>query len=77
MNIRKEIEALHGPILIFGASGFVGSNLLNEILKVRYDCYAVSHNFKNAWRLKLMSIPLENIIHCDITYKKSVQNIFS
>jgi nucleoside-diphosphate-sugar epimerase len=77
MNISNNILSIKGPILVFGSSGFVGSNLIQEILKYRSDCYAITHNPRSAWRLKLMSIPEKNIIHCDITYKKSVQNVFN
>ena len=75
-HIKENILNLKGPILIFGSSGFVGSNLLSTILDYRKDCYAITHNPKSAWRLKLMKIPYQNILHCDITYKKSVQILF-
>lgn len=76
MELSHKIKLLNGPILIFGSSGFVGSNLLYEILKVRSDCFAISHNPRAAWRLKKMAIPEKNILHCDITFKKSVQKLF-
>ncbi len=76
MGISDKIKSLNGPILIFGSSGFVGSNLLLEVLKYRNDCYAITHNPRSAWRLKLMQIPQDKILHCDITYKKSVQKLF-
>jgi nucleoside-diphosphate-sugar epimerase/glycosyltransferase involved in cell wall biosynthesis len=75
-HIKENILNLKGPILIFGSSGFVGSNLLSTILDYRKDCYAITHNPKSAWRLKLMKIPHQNILHCDITYKKSIQILF-
>ncbi len=77
MDLRKEIENLEGPIFIFGASGFIGANLFAEILKYRKDCYAISHNIRNAWRLKLLNTPEENILYCDITYKKSVKSLIN
>lgn len=76
MDISDKIRLIKGPILIFGSSGFVGSNLLLEVLKFRDDCYAISHNPRAAWRLKKMQIPQDKILHCDITYKKSVQKLF-
>jgi nucleoside-diphosphate-sugar epimerase/glycosyltransferase involved in cell wall biosynthesis len=76
MNFSEKILSLKGPIIIFGSSGFVGSNLLNEILKYRKDCYGISHNPNSAWRLKKMKIQEENILHCDITYRNSVKNLF-
>lgn len=75
-DISKKIQQLHGPIFVFGASGFIGANLVATILKYRKDCYAISHNPRSAWRLRLLNIPTENIIHSDINYKKSVEGIF-
>jgi dolichol-phosphate mannosyltransferase len=75
-EISQKIQELKGPILVFGASGFIGANLLNTILKYRKDCYAITHNPRSAWRLRLLEIPQENILHCDINYKKSVNSLF-
>jgi polyisoprenyl-phosphate glycosyltransferase len=76
MSLEEKIKQLKGPIFLFGASGFIGANLLETILKYRTDCYAITHHPRSAWRLKLLAIPLENILHCDINYKKSVEMIF-
>jgi polyisoprenyl-phosphate glycosyltransferase len=73
---REKIEQLKGPIFVFGASGFIGANLLNDIFKIRKDCYALTHDATRAWRLKLLNIPFENIIHCDILSNNSVQEVF-
>jgi dolichol-phosphate mannosyltransferase len=76
-KIFNKIKQLKGPIFVFGASGFIGANIVSSILKIRKDCYAITHNPRNAWRLKLLNIPDENIIHCDINYRKSIENIFT
>ncbi|MEI7670183.1 MAG: NAD-dependent epimerase/dehydratase family protein, partial [Pseudomonadota bacterium] len=76
LSLKEKILKLQGPIFIFGASGFIGANLLNSILQLRTDCYAISHNPRSAWRLKLLKIPNEKIIHCDINYPKSIATIF-
>ncbi|CAG5069423.1 Undecaprenyl-phosphate 4-deoxy-4-formamido-L-arabinose transferase [Dyadobacter sp. CECT 9623] len=73
---REKIESLKGPIFVFGASGFIGANLFNDIFKIRKDCYALTHDATKAWRLKLLNVPFENIIHCDILSNNSVQEIF-
>ena len=75
-NLDKEILALKGPIFIFGASGFIGANILETILKHRKDCYAITHEIKRAWRLKLLNLNPENILFCDILFKNSVNQIF-
>ena len=76
-SIEEKILQLQGPVFIFGASGFIGSNLLDTILKTRKDCYAITHNPRSAWRLKLLDVPTENILHCDINYRKSIETIFN
>ncbi|GGB99325.1 NAD-dependent epimerase/dehydratase family protein [Dyadobacter sediminis] len=73
---RAKIEQLKGPVFVFGASGFIGANLFNDIFKIRKDCYALTHDATKAWRLKLLNVPFENIIHCDILSNNSVQEVF-
>jgi nucleoside-diphosphate-sugar epimerase/glycosyltransferase involved in cell wall biosynthesis len=73
---REKIEKLKGPIFVFGASGFIGANLFNDIFKIRKDCYALTHDATKAWRLKLLNVPFENIIHCDILSNNSVLEVF-
>ncbi len=75
-SLNEKILSLKGPIFIFGASGFIGANLLDTILKVRNDCFAITHDIRSAWRLKLLQIKPENILFCDINYPNSVTNIF-
>src|SRR3954469_13072693 len=75
-ELQEKIKKLEGPIFVFGASGFIGANIANDIRTVRDDCYAITHNSNSAWRLKLLDIPSTNILHCDITSSVSVQNIF-
>lgn len=74
--LKEKILQLDGPIFVFGASGFIGANLINFILKYRNDCYAISHNPRNAWRLKLLNVPNNNILYCDIVNRVSVDTIF-
>jgi nucleoside-diphosphate-sugar epimerase/glycosyltransferase involved in cell wall biosynthesis len=73
---RDKIEKLKGPVFVFGASGFIGANLFNDIFKIRQDCYALTHDATKAWRLKLLNVPFENIVHCDILSNNSVQEVF-
>ncbi|MCY7350590.1 MAG: NAD-dependent epimerase/dehydratase family protein [Cytophagaceae bacterium] len=72
-----KIQKLNGPIFIFGASGFIGSNLFEQLFQVRPDVYALTHDATKAWRLKLLDVPTENIIHCDITSDNSVRTVFN
>ncbi|NTW32462.1 MAG: NAD-dependent epimerase/dehydratase family protein [Bacteroidetes bacterium] len=75
-TIDDKIKKLEGPIFVFGASGFIGANFIENIAKNRKDYYAITHDSNIAWRLRLLNIPFENIIHCDITSKHSVDSAF-
>ncbi|MFI5196356.1 MAG: NAD-dependent epimerase/dehydratase family protein [Chitinophagales bacterium] len=75
-ELQSKIKKLEGPIFVFGASGFIGANIINDIFTVRDDCYAITHDANSAWRLKLLDTPSKNILHCDITSSISVKNLF-
>ncbi len=62
-KIDTYIKKLDGPILILGASGFVGSQLFKKIFQFREDVYALTKNGKN-WRLE--DVPNENIFTIDL-----------
>ena len=55
-----EIRRLHGPILVLGASGFVGANLMHRLRRVRDDVHGTTTRTP-AWRLE--SVPQE-MVHC-------------
>ncbi|GAB4016101.1 NAD-dependent epimerase/dehydratase family protein [Spirosoma koreense] len=74
--LPPDINQLKGPIVVFGASGFIGANLFEQLFRVRKDVYALTHDATKAWRLKLLDVPAENIIHCDILSNTSVQDVF-
>ncbi|MFN4146890.1 MAG: NAD-dependent epimerase/dehydratase family protein [Runella sp.] len=73
---QEKILQLRGPIFVFGASGFIGANLFKDIFAIRKDVYAVTHDATKAWRLKLLNVPFENIVHCDIVSPYSVKQVF-
>lgn len=75
--MEDKILQLQGPIFIFGASGFIGANLFEQIFAIRKDVYALTHDSTVAWRLKLMDVPSENILHCDILSKGNTQELFT
>ena len=62
-DLRRKIERLHGPILVLGASGFIGSNLFRMLLKVRKDVYGSASRLP-AWRLE--GIPDDNVVETDL-----------
>ena len=49
--LAQKIRRIQGPILVLGASGFVGANLLRALLAVRQDVYGTTSR-KPAWRLE-------------------------
>jgi len=54
MNIENKIKCLQGPILIIGASGFIGANLFRRCLAIRED--VIGSVFSgNSWRLDEIS----------------------
>ncbi|MBD2704584.1 NAD-dependent epimerase/dehydratase family protein [Spirosoma sp. BT702] len=75
--LPSTIAQLNGPIVVFGASGFIGANLYEQLFRVRKDVYALTHDATKAWRLKLLDVPAENIVHCDILSNTSVHDVFS
>ena len=58
------ILALRGPIVVLGASGFVGANLMRRLLKYREDVFGVVRHFP-AWRLE--GIDRRHIFEADLT----------
>ena len=63
---RKLILSLKGPIIVFGAGGFIGVNLLLSLLAERKDVFGISQDHLNNWRLLAAGVPLENLHSCDI-----------
>ena len=74
---NDDIKRLSGPIFIFGAGGFIGSNLLNKIFKIRKDVYGIVREDTNRWRLNSLGVPEDNILECDILIKESLKSIFN
>jgi dolichol-phosphate mannosyltransferase len=62
-ELNQYIQALQGPIVITGAAGFVGANLLNALIAVRPDVYAVVQSARN-WRLE--GVPDANIVVANV-----------
>jgi len=74
MNIKKHILSLEGPIVVFGASGFIGANLFKRLLAVRDDVYAVCRKEKG-WRLD--DVDDKKIIFTDINDKASINHFIT
>jgi nucleoside-diphosphate-sugar epimerase/glycosyltransferase involved in cell wall biosynthesis len=73
-KIQEQVNQLHGPILIFGAGGFIGANLFRTIYKYRNDVFAVTSKPFIPWRLD--DCDPRQILHCNITKKDEIERIF-
>ncbi|HUO58160.1 MAG TPA: NAD-dependent epimerase/dehydratase family protein, partial [bacterium] len=59
----EKAKRVQGPVLVLGASGFIGSNLLRMLLEHREDAYG-TYFHEPAWRLE--GLPAANLIHTDL-----------
>lgn len=66
------VHQLKGPIMIFGAGGFIGINLLKRILNERCDIIGVSSDPQKSWRIIQNKIPAKNIHQCDLLDEKQL-----
>jgi dolichol-phosphate mannosyltransferase len=71
-ELRSRIEQLHGPILVLGASGFIGANLFRTLLEVRSDVYGAALRLP-AWRLE--DLPEENVIAADLLVESNLKSL--
>jgi len=66
------VDPLQGPILVLGAGGFVGANLLRRLLKHRSDVFGVVRNLP-AWRLD--GIDRRHVLEIDLTDLAATRNM--
>jgi dolichol-phosphate mannosyltransferase len=74
MNLHANIAKLHGPIVVFGAGGFIGANMIRALLNARKDCFAVTHQKYVPWRL--VDLPADHLLHADVTDRNSLTTLF-
>jgi dolichol-phosphate mannosyltransferase len=70
--LQANIRVLRGPILVTGASGFIGANLFKLIAAVRSDVYAVVLREKG-WRLAEVSD--EQVVAVDLNDAAATKNL--
>ena len=68
----RKVKRLRGPILVPGASGFIGANLLRMILRWRDDAYGVATRLP-AWRLE--GLPRENVRIADLLVDSNLDHL--
>lgn len=71
-DLTGYIQALRGPILVTGASGFVGANLFLMLRAHRPDVFAGTHARKG-WRLA--DVPDGNVVAADLNDTAAVRNL--
>ncbi len=72
--MQSYVRALRGPILVTGASGFVGANLFKTIAAIRSDVFAVVRREKN-WRLA--EVKDERVIAVDLNDYAAAKNLLN
>ena len=71
----EEARRLPGPVLIIGASGFIGANLFHSLRHLRDDVYAGSRNPQKSWRLS--GADSARLINLDITDLEQVHGVLN
>ena len=74
MNINKHIQSLEGPILVLGASGFIGANLFKILLSKREDVFGVCR-LEKGWRLE--GVDTKNIMFTDVNDSAALKNLIN
>jgi dolichol-phosphate mannosyltransferase len=70
--IEGKVKRLQGPILVLGASGFIGANLLRALLPYRDDVFGTSSRLP-AWRLA--GIPSKHVKVTDLLIDSSLDHL--
>jgi polyisoprenyl-phosphate glycosyltransferase len=73
MQLEEKIKRMRGPLLVLGASGFVGANLLKTLLRYREDVYGTVFHTP-AWRLE--DVPLKHILQADLLVDENLDHLF-
>ncbi len=72
LELGDWVRALRGPILVLGAAGFIGANLLRRLLKYREDVFGVVRSLP-AWRLD--GIDRRHILEADLVDLAATRNL--
>ncbi|RJG04655.1 NAD-dependent epimerase/dehydratase family protein [Noviherbaspirillum cavernae] len=72
--LAAKIRALSGPILVIGASGFVGANLLRALIRERDDVVGTIFS-GDSWRLQ--DIPAANLAFLNLQDRSSVRSVLN
>jgi nucleoside-diphosphate-sugar epimerase/glycosyltransferase involved in cell wall biosynthesis len=73
-ELNAKLLRLQGPILVLGASGFVGANVLRALLNVRQDVYGTFFHAP-AWRLT--DLPQANVLQVDLLIDAALDELIA
>jgi dolichol-phosphate mannosyltransferase len=73
-DLAQRVARLQGPILVLGASGFIGANLFRTILRHRKDVFGTSLQ-SSPWRLE--NLPEENIVVVDLLVDSNLDSLLN
>jgi len=73
-QLSDKIKRLPGPILVLGASGFVGANLLKHLIPQRDDAFGTFFHTP-AWRLE--GLPSVQLIQADLLSEASLEDLLN
>lgn len=76
-KLEADVAALSGPILVIGASGFIGARLFFSLARRRKDVYAASRDPFASWRLARLPDFVEprQLLTLDLTQVPSVTQV--
>ncbi len=73
ISLEEKIKKIQGPVLVLGASGFLGANLLKTLLKYRHDVFGTFFHAP-AWRLE--NLLASNLIQMDLLVDANLDALF-
>ncbi len=71
-DLRGKVMRLQGPVLVLGASGFIGANLLKMLLKFRSDVVGTASHLPT-WRLE--GVPEKNTRALDLLVDSNLDQL--
>ena len=71
-DLLPYVKSLRGPILVTGASGFIGANLFHMLLAVRSDTFACSRREKG---YRLAQVSDNQVVAVDLNDSAAVRNM--
>ncbi len=74
---RRDVLELSGPILIVGASSFIGANLLFRLSGIRDDVHGASRNGAANWRLMSSGVKRHRYVCMDVTRPDNVTEVIA